>query len=288
MKMKSKYLVTLILSAFLALPFDGFSQKEMHSLTRENISVSMPNGWLATRLGKKFGDFGIKLTKQNDVAFVEINCIRRVVEPMGKITTLASNRSNKETFAYMQIDEVENAKLSNINSKLLVYTNTHLIDSYRGGIYGLVDNGYTYTVEYYGIDTPEGRAEIEKILSSIKIDKPLVDENFVEIEEDFVPKDWNVAQDDEEQVKQEADEKKVEKKEKVEKKKLTKEEKRLAKEQEKRLKEETKKVEKKKKELEKKRKQKLKDEKRAAEKKKKAMKAKKDDEDLKQKMEEQK
>ena len=47
-------------------------------------------------------------------------------------------------------------------------------------------------------------------------------------------------------------------------------------------------LEQKKKELEKKRKQKLKDEKRAAEKKKKAMKAKKDDEDLKQKMEEQK
>lgn len=286
MKMKSKYLVTLILSAFLALPFDGFSQKEMHSLTRENISVSMPNGWLATKLGKKFGDFGIKLTKQDDVAFVEINCIRRVVEPTGKITTLASERSNKETFAYMQIDEVENAKLSNIKSKLLVYTNTHLIDSYRGGIYGLVDNGYTYTIEYYGIDTPEGRAEIEKILSSIKIDKPLVEENIVEIEEEFVPKDWNVVPEEEQEVKEEENEKKFEKKAKEEKKKLSKEEKKLLKEQEKRLKEETKKVEKKKKELEKKRKQKLKEEKRAAEKKKKAMKAKKDDEDLKQKIKE--
>jgi hypothetical protein len=284
--MKKTYFLTLMYFAFLGISFNLFSQGNMHSLTRENISLNMPDGWLATKLGKKFGDFGIKLSKQNDVAFVEINCTRRVLDPTGKITTLASERSNKETFAYMQIDEVQDSKLSGLKAKRLVYTNTYLIDTYRGGIYGLVDNGYTYTIEYYGADTPEQRSEIEKILSSIKIDKPFAQDNIVEISDGFVPSDWNVVPEEETEEQKAEAQKKIEKKSVKEAKKLSKEEKKLAKEQEKRLKEETKKVEKKKKDLEKKKKQKVKDDKRAAEKKKKAMKAKKDDSELKEALQE--
>ncbi len=280
--MKIRHIFTVVFFVLSGFAGNLFSQSGRHSLTRENISLVVPDDWLATKLGKKMGDFGLRLKKQNDVAFVEINCTRHVAEPTSKITTLASERSNKETFEYMQIDEVRNAKLGKMNAELLVYTNTHLTDSYRGGIYGLVDNGYTYTIEFYGADTPEGRKEIESILKSLKIDKPLAEENMVVVEEEFVPKDWNVVQEDETEAVVSDNDNTKKDKVKAPERKLSKEEKKLEKEKEKRLKEETKKVEKKKKELEKKKKQKAKDDKRAAEKKKKAMKAKKDDSEVKE------
>lgn len=280
--MRTGRIFTVIFFVLFGFAANLFAQGGSHSLTRENISLVVPDDWTATKLGKKMGDFGLRLQKRNSVAFVEINCVRRVVDPVSKITTLASERSNRETFEYMQIDELRNAKLGKMNAELLVYTNTHLTDSYSGGVYGLVDNGYTYTVEFYGADTPEGRAEIERILKSLRIDKPLTEENMVVQEESFVPKDWNMVPEDETEAAVQDKAKTDKKKLKTPKKKLSKQEKKLEKEKEKRLKEETKKVEKKKKELEKKKKQKAKDDKRAAERKKKAMKAKKDDAEVKE------
>ncbi len=292
--MKSKYLIAVIVFVFGSLAQSVFAQGASHSLTRENISLDMPEGWLATKLGKKFGNYGIRIQKQGDVAFVEINCIRRSVEPVSRITTLASERSNKPSFEYMQIDEVSDARLGKLKAKHLLFTNTYLTESYRGGVYGLVDNGYTYTIEYYGADTPEQRAEIDRVIRSIKIDKPLAEDNMVKKAEDFVPKDWNVVEEEEVQTEETSAAQPQEKAEvKKEKRKLSKEEKKLEKEKAKRLKEETKKVEAKKKELEKKKKkqekelkkqqkEKLKAQKEAEKRRKKAMKAKKDDSEIKE------
>ncbi len=298
--MKSKHLIALLVFVFGGFVGGVFAQKGSHSLTRENISLTKPEGWLATKLGKKYGDYGVRVKKNNDVAFVEINCQRRAIEPTSRITTLASQRSNKPTFEYMQIDKLSDSKLDRKNAKLLVYTNAYLIDTYRGGIYGLVDNGYTYTVEYYGADTPEQRAELDKILRSIKIAKPLAEENIVEMAEGFVSEDWNMAEEDEtEAVVAPAEKAQKVEKQKEEKVELTKEEKKLEKEKAKRLKEETKKVEKRKKELEKKkqelekerkaaRKQELKEERAAAKEREKALKAKQKEVEKQKKAEEKK
>ena len=290
--MKRRLFMVLICVVLMSFGFELSAQEGTHSLTRENISMVVPNDWLAIRTGKKFGDFGLKIQKQNSVAFVEVNCIRRKTDPVSKATTLASERSNKETFAYMQIDAVQDAKLDKKNAKHLVYTNAYLTDTYRGGIYALVDNGYTYTIEYYGADTPAGRKEIEQILSSIKIEKPLAQDNIVKIEQDFVPSDWKEAPIEQTEQPTEENVSAKEKKSKSEKVNLTKEEKKQLKEQKKRLKEETKKVEKKKKELEKKKKeldkkqkQEQKEKQKAEQRRKKAMKAKKDDSELKELLE---
>src|SRR5574344_200342 len=191
--MKRRLFIVLICFVLMSFGFELSAQEGNHSLTRENISMVVPNDWLAIRTGKKLGDFGLKIQKQNSVAFVEVNCIRRKTDHVSKATTLASERSNKETFSYMQIDAVQDAKLDKKNAKHLVYTNAYLTDTYRGGIYALVDNGYTYTIEYYGADTPADRKEIDQILSSIKIEKPLAQDNIVKIEQDFVPTDWKEA-----------------------------------------------------------------------------------------------
>lgn len=301
--MRFKLSTLLFVCCLCVFPLSLLAQSGTHRLTRENISLVVPDDWLATKLGKKLGDYGLRIKKTGGAAFVEINCIRKAVNTESKITTLASERSNKESFEYMQIDEVSDAKLGKLNAKKLVYTNTFLTDTYRGGIYGLVDNGYTYTIEYYGADTPEGRSEIEKILRSIKIDKPLAEQNIVEMSETFVPTDWNQYSEEETAAETESDQvEKAPKKSKTKEEKLSKEEKKAEKEKAKRLKEETKKVEEKQKALEKKKKeaekaakkadnerkkaekQLLKEQKkqadaerRAEEKRKKAMKAKKDD-----------
>lgn len=289
--MKRRLFIFLICFVCMSFGFELSAQEGTHSLTRENISMVVPNDWLAIRTGKKFGDFGMKIQKQNSVAFVEVNCIRRKTDPVSKATTLASERSNKETFAYMQIDAVQDAKLDKKNAKHLVYTNAYLTDTYRGGIYALVDNGYTYTIEYYGADTPSGRKEIEQILSSIKIEKPLAQDNIVKIEEEFVPSDWKEAPIEQTEQPVQDNVSSKEKKAKTEKVKLSKEEKKQLKEQKKRLKEETKKVEAKKKALDKKKEmdkqqeQELKEKQKAEQRRKKAMKAKKDDTELKELLE---
>lgn len=262
--MRFRLSTVLLICCLCAFSASLSAQNGSHRLTRENISLVVPDDWLATKLGKKLGDYGLRIKKTGNVAFVEINCIRKAVNTESKITTLASERSGKESFEYMQIDEISDAKLGKLSAKKLVYTNTFLTDTYRGGIYGLTDNGYTYTIEYYGADTPEGRSEIEKILRSIKIDKPLAEQNIVEMSEEFVPSDWN--QYPEEQTASETENENVEKPEKKSKtkeEKLSKEEKKSEKEKAKRLKEETKKVEEKQKALEKKKQQAEKDAKKA-------------------------
>ena len=276
--MKRRLFIVLICFVLMSFGFELSAQEGTHSLTRENISMVVPNDWLAIRTGKKFGDFGLKIQKQNSVAFVEVNCIRRKTDPVSKATTLASERSNKETFAYMQIDAVQDAKLDKKNAKHLVYTNAYLTDTYRGGIYALVDNGYTYTIEYYGADTPAGRKEIEQILSSIKIEKPLAQDNIVKIEQDFVPSDWKEAPIEQTEQPTEENVSAKEKKSKSEKVNLIKEE---TKKVEKKKKE----LEKKKKELDKKQKQEQKEKQKAEQRRKKAMKAKKDDSELKELLE---
>jgi hypothetical protein len=90
----------------------------------------------------------------------------------------------------MLIDQVKDVKFDNKKAKLLSFTNTHLTEASIGGIYGLIDEGYTYTIEFYGEDNPEANALIKEILKSIKITKPLTEPNIVILEDDFTPTDW--------------------------------------------------------------------------------------------------
>lgn len=192
--MNKRFLLICLL--WLGLLFNSaIAQETFHKIERENISFEMPEGWTATRLGKKLGDYGIRITENNGCGLVEINCTRKVVEPTSRITLLASERSSKHGFDYMQIDQVNDAKLNKMKAKHLAYTNTFLTEAYAGGIYGIVFEGYTYTIEYYGKDMPKERALIEKILKSVRISKPDNKPTMVEMEERFVPKDWNEVQD---------------------------------------------------------------------------------------------
>jgi hypothetical protein len=163
---------------------------ELNTISQENITFGIPNGWLASKTGKKFGDFGIRATEENGIKFVEINCTKRVIEPVTRLTSIASKRSEREGFEYMLIDQVKDVKFDNKKAKLLSFTNTHLTEASIGGIYGLIDEGYTYTIEFYGEDNPEANALIKEILKSIKITKPLTEPNIVILEDDFTPTDW--------------------------------------------------------------------------------------------------
>ncbi len=184
---------------------------ELNKITEENITFGIPNGWLASKTGKKFGDFGIRAVEENGIKFVEINCTKRVIEPVTRLTTIASKRSEREGFEYMLIDQVKDVKFDNKKAKLLSFTNTHLTEASIGGVYGLIDEGYTYTIEFYGEDNPEANALIKEILNSIEIEKPLTEPNIVIMEDDFTPKDWYES----EAMKEEAKQAKAEKEKKM-------------------------------------------------------------------------
>lgn len=163
---------------------------ELHKITEENVTFGIPNGWIASKTGKKLGDFGVRAKEENGIKFIEINCTKRVIEPVTRLTSIASKRSEKEGFEYMLIDQVKDVKFDNKKAKLLSFTNTHLTEASIGGVYGLVDEGYTYTIEFYSEDNPEANALIKEILKSIKIEKPLTEPNIVIMEDDFTPTDW--------------------------------------------------------------------------------------------------
>ncbi len=163
---------------------------ELHKITEENVTFGIPNGWIASKTGKKLGDFGVRAKEENGIKFIEINCTKRVIEPVTRLTSIASKRSEKEGFEYMLIDQVKDVKFDNKKAKLLSFTNAHLTEASIGGVYGLVDEGYTYTIEFYSEDNPEANALIKEILNSIEIEKPLTEPNIVIMEDDFTPKDW--------------------------------------------------------------------------------------------------
>ena len=46
---------------------------ELHKITEENVTFGIPHGWLASKTGKKLGDFGIRAVEENGIKFIEIN-----------------------------------------------------------------------------------------------------------------------------------------------------------------------------------------------------------------------
>lgn len=109
----------------------------------------------------------------------------------------SSERSLKPGFEYMIIEKVKSKPLGRYNAKFVEYTNSPLRDYFRGGYYGIIDNGYTYVVEYYSADTPEDRQEVEKILSSLNILKPESRPNFFEVEKEYLVEDVSVKKPEE-------------------------------------------------------------------------------------------
>lgn len=183
--------ITVFLCLFIGFSLGVFAQKtELNKITEENITFGIPHGWLASKTGKKLGDFGIRAVEENGIKFIEINCTKRVIEPITRLTTIASKRSEREGFEYMLIDQVKEVKFDNKKAKLLSFTNTHLTEASIGGIYGLIDEGYTYTIEFYSEDNPEANALMKEILKSINIAKPITEPNIIIMEDDFTPKDW--------------------------------------------------------------------------------------------------
>ena len=186
----NKKIITF-LCLLIGWSFGVYAQKtELNKITGENITFGIPQGWIASKTSKKLGDFGLRAVEENGIKFVEINCTKRVIEPVTRLTSIASKRSEREGFEYMLIDQVKDVKFNKKKAKLLSFTNTHLTEASIGGIYGLVDEGYTYTIEFYSEDNPEANALMKEILNSIDIESPLAEPNIVIMEEDFTPKDW--------------------------------------------------------------------------------------------------
>ena len=167
-----------------------FAGNDVTKVVLYNVSIKVNDDWTTQKRTEKNGDFRLTCTKDNSNAFVEITCTRRVIDPIVRANDIASERSMQKHFEYMQIDEIQNAKLKKINTKLLTYTNTYLNDVSKGGIYAFVSEGYTYTLEYFGEDNPKTKKDLKKIVSSFSVSSPDKTRNIVDLEEDYQDKEW--------------------------------------------------------------------------------------------------
>lgn len=187
--MKIKNIIILLVVTLLsnALVFAG---NDITEIVLNNVSIKISSDWTTQKQIQKNGDFRLTCTKDNSNAFVEITCTRRVIDPIVRANDIASERSMQKHFEYMQIDEIQNAKLKKINAKLLTYTNTYLNDVSKGGIYAFVSEGYTYTLEYFGEDNPKTKKDLKKIVSSFSVSSPDKTRNIVDLEEVYQDKEW--------------------------------------------------------------------------------------------------
>lgn len=199
-KMKRKLAYICFILMFCIMNVNA--QKNYHFIPVRNVSIKIPDGWMATVLNKDRGDFSIYAKDSNSKKFVSITCKTQVIEPKIRVNEVATIRSQKQNFDYMQIDKVSQNKFHGNDCQLLQYSNTYLNDTYKGGVYGFVKEGYTYSVEFYGEDMPKDRETINKILSTIVILSPDKQENIIEQEKSYIPENWNKVEENDSEINQ--------------------------------------------------------------------------------------
>lgn len=187
--MKIKNIIILLVVTLLANVF-AFAGNDITEIVLNNVSIKVSSDWTTQKQIQKNGDFRLTCTKDNSNAFVEITCKKRVIDPVVRANDIASERSMQKHFEYMQIDEIQNAKLKKTDAKLLTYTNTYLNDVSKGGIYAFISEGYTYTLEYFGEDNPKTKKELKRVVNSFSISSPDKTRNIVDLAEDYQDKDW--------------------------------------------------------------------------------------------------
>lgn len=187
--MKIKNIIILLVVTLLANVL-AFAGNDITEIVLNNVSIKISSDWTTQKQIQKNGDFRLTCTKDNSNAFVEITCKKRVIDPVVRANDIASERSMQKHFEYMQIDEIQNAKLKKTDAKLLTYTNTYLNDVSKGGIYAFISEGYTYTLEYFGEDNPKTKKELKRVVNSFSISSPDKTRNIVDLAEDYQDKDW--------------------------------------------------------------------------------------------------
>lgn len=187
--MKIKNIIILLVVTLLANVL-AFAGNDITEIVLNNVSIKVSSDWTTQKQIQKNGDFRLTCTKDNSNAFVEITCKKRVIDPVVRANDIASERSMQKHFEYMQIDEIQNAKLKKTDAKLLTYTNTYLNDVSKGGIYAFISEGYTYTLEYFSEDNPKTKKELKKVVNSFSVSSPDKTRNIVDLAEDYQDKDW--------------------------------------------------------------------------------------------------
>lgn len=187
--MKIKNIIILLVVTLLANVL-AFAGNDITEIVLNNVSIKVSSDWTTQKQIQKNGDFRLTCTKDNSNAFVEITCKKRVIDPVVRANDIASERSMQKHFEYIQIDEIQNAKLKKTDAKLLTYTNTYLNDVSKGGIYAFISEGYTYTLEYFGEDNPKTKKELKKVVNSFSVSSPDKTRNIVDLAEDYQDKDW--------------------------------------------------------------------------------------------------
>lgn len=181
-----RILRTILIIAICFSSSITFGQEKRLKVEIENISIKIPEHWLVQKTEKKMYDFTIRLYNEKNNNQVKINCIKKAMNEEAAIVNASSEKSLKPGYEYMIIEKVKSQNLNKYKGKFIEYTNSPLRDYYRGGFYGIIDNGYTYVIDYYSADTPEDRAEISNILKTLNILKPESRPNFFEVEKEYL------------------------------------------------------------------------------------------------------
>ena len=201
--MKKSFLVALFMLVITS--FGAYCQTtNWRYISKENVALKIPEGWKIKTAAKPKGNITMTAKSEDGKCFVEIKGIRVKVNLSNRATDIAALRSQKDNFQYMQIDKANKTKFKNFDAQLLNYTNTFENDVYKGVIYAFVNEGYTYTIEYYGEDNPETIAFLNEIVNTVNVnateDKT---ENIKSQEKKFDADNWHKEEIDVDAIKAE-------------------------------------------------------------------------------------
>ncbi|MDR1726246.1 MAG: hypothetical protein LBR28_07655 [Bacteroidales bacterium] len=228
----NRKIITLAISLVVAAVLPTMAQKFLNT-GYENVYFDYPDTWnqkIETRADNNA--YTVFVNDNQSKKNVKVTAYRYATEVETLITNIASQQSLQKGFEYMVIEKVKAGKLAKkSNVKLLGYSNNNLNEAFVGGIYGLNDNGYTYTIEYYLEDNPSDKKLMDKILQSIRIEKPLTKPNIFDLNEKYDKQGEKQAVKDKEKVEKDMKKAKKEQKQAAkDKEKVVKEQKKLEKE----------------------------------------------------------
>ncbi|MBP3253500.1 MAG: hypothetical protein J6M30_03215 [Bacteroidales bacterium] len=183
-----KMVMPLVLCAMF---FSSYAQDNWRYVSKENISFKMPDNWRMVNTSKVGGAVKIMITDSLQTQFVEFRCEKTNINLKVRATDLAAERSSQPNFDYMQIDKVKKSSFKNREAQQLNYTNTYLNDVFKGTVYTFVNEGYTYSVEYYGDDKPQTQQFLLSIANTFNVNPADKKENINDMDKDFTSAQWS-------------------------------------------------------------------------------------------------
>jgi hypothetical protein len=170
----------MLLSAMLATFATSAIAQKFYEENNLHLSLEAPlsDGWnkssMTTTEGDKEGytGCGVAAMKADSTGLVEVICRYEKTDVENFITEIASKNIHEAGLTSIYLKDISDAKILKNKAKFLSFDGSDSNQTFTGGVYGFVKDDCTYTIYYFSTTNADDIALVEKILNTIRIEKP--------------------------------------------------------------------------------------------------------------------